>query len=382
MNKKIVTRFLSYVAVAAAASLLTLTLAVPRSSYSKLDQLEALILERFIGEADTAAMENAAAYAMVNALGDRWSYYMSASEYAAYQERVNNSYVGIGVTITQQEDPAGLLVITVDAGGSASEAGILPGDLIIGVNGEPVEGKTAAETRDIVRGKEGTTLTIQILRDGAELDFTLTRKQVETPVATGTMLENDIGLVSIVNFDSRCAQESIAAIEALLDQGAKALIFDVRNNPGGYASELVKLLDYLLPEGNLFSTVDYLGNEHTDTSGPEHLDIPFAVLCNENSYSAAEFFAAAIQEYEAGVIIGMPTCGKGYFQNTFRLADGSAVGLSVGKYFTPKGNSLIGVGIQPDVLIDVDDATFSGIYYGTLSPQEDPQLQAAVRALR
>lgn len=379
MNKT--TRFLSYAAVAAAASLLTLILFVPGKSSSKLDQLEALILERFIGEADSTAMEDAAADAMVNALGDRWSYYMSASEYDAYLDRVNNSYVGIGVTIREQEEPAGLLVISVDPGGSAYEAGILTGDLIVGVNGVSLIGKTTTETRELIRGKEGTTLTVQVIRDEQEMDFTLTRKQIDTPVATGTMLEGKIGLVTIVNFDSRCAQESIAAIEALLEQGAVALIFDVRNNPGGYASELVKLLDYLLPEGNLFTTVDYKGNEHTDTSDANYLDVPIAVLCNENSYSAAEFFAAAIQEYEAGVIVGVPTCGKGYFQNTFRLADGSAVGLSVGKYFTPKGNSLIGVGIQPDILTEVDDDTFAGIYYGTLAPEDDPQLQAAMNAL-
>lgn len=379
MNKT--TRFLSYAAVAAAASLLTLILFVPGKSSSKLDQLEALILERFIGEADSTAMEDAAADAMVNALGDRWSYYMSASEYDAYLDRVNNSYVGIGVTIMEQEEPAGLLVISVDPGGSAYEAGILTGDLIVGVNGVSLIGKTTTETRELIRGKEGTTLTVQVIRDEQEMDFTLTRKQIDTPVATGTMLEGKIGLVTIVNFDSRCAQESIAAIEALLEQGAVALIFDVRNNPGGYASELVKLLDYLLPEGNLFTTVDYKGNEHTDTSDANYLDVPIAVLCNENSYSAAEFFAAAIQEYEAGVIVGVPTCGKGYFQNTFRLADGSAVGLSVGKYFTPKGNSLIGVGIQPDILTEVDDDTFAGIYYGTLAPEDDPQLQAAMNAL-
>ena len=153
------------------------------------------------------------------------------------------------------------------------------------------------------------------------------------------------------------------------------------NNPGGYASELVKVLDYLLPEGPLFRTVDYAGRESVDESDADYLDMPIAVLCNEDSYSAAEFFPAAIQEYGAGTVVGMPTCGKGYFQYTYELKDGSAIGLSVGKYFTPQGKSLIGTGIQPDVQVEVDDATRTAIAYGNLEPSEDPQIQAAVEIL-
>ena len=160
------------------------------------------------------------------------------------------------------------------------------------------------------------------------------------------------------------------------------MIFDVRNNPGGYATELVELLDYLLPEGELFRTVDYAGKEQVDYSDASFLDMPIAVVCNEDSYSAAEFFPAAIQEYGAGTVVGTPTCGKGYFQYTYELSDGSGVGLSVGKYFTPQGKSLAGVGIQPDILVEVDDETQAAIYYGSLEPEEDPQIMAAVEILR
>ena len=165
------------------------------------------------------------------------------------------------------------------------------------------------------------------------------------------MLEENIGFVRIVNFNSNCASETIAAIEKLLEEGAQKFIFDVRDNPGGYAEELVKILDYLLPEGKLFTTVDYTGKEHTDMSDAACLDIPMAVLVNANSYSAAEFFAAAMAEYEAAVVVGEKTSGKGYFQSTFQLPDGSAVGLSIGKYYTPNGKSLEKIGITPDVEI-------------------------------
>ena len=195
------------------------------------------------------------------------------------------------------------------------------------------------------------------------------------------MLTDKIGLVTIENFDERCAEESIAAIETLLKNGAEKLIFDVRNNPGGYASELVKLLDYLLPEGDLFRTVRYDGKEHVDTSDADCLELPMAVLVNTSSYSAAEFFAAALREYEAATVVGEQTVGKGYFQSTYQLSDGSAVALSIGKYFTPKGVSLAENGITPDVVVTVDEETAQGIYYGTLTPEEDPQIQAAIKAL-
>jgi carboxyl-terminal processing protease len=214
------------------------------------------------------------------------------------------------------------------------------------------------------------------------MEFALTRKRFQTPVATGKMLADQIGLITIENFDERCAEETIAAIHKLSEQGAKALIFDVRNNPGGYKDEMNKVLDHLLPEGPLFRSVDFRGKEQVDYSDAAHLDIPMAVVVNLNSYSAAEFFAAALDEYDAAVVVGEKTFGKGYFQNTFQLSDGSAVNLSVGKYTTPKGNSLVGVGMTPEVEIKVDKETAAEIAAGLLPPEEDPQIIAAINALK
>ena len=384
-------KVLSYVFTAALASLLTLALVMTvlivggigrqSAETSKLDQLEALILDRFIGEADQTVMEDAAATAMVEALGDQWSYYIPAADYKAYQEQMANAYVGIGITITVMEDNSGFEIIKVNEGGSADEAGLKVGDLIVAVDGKPVAEMDANQARDMVRGEEGTFVEITIVRSGKERTFSVERKRVQMPVATAQLLEGNVGLITITNFDSRCADETITAIESLMEQGATSLIFDVRNNPGGYASELVAVLDHLLPEGPLFRTVDYAGNEDVDTSDAECLDIPMAVLVNGSSYSAAEFFAAALSEYEAAVVVGEKTCGKGYFQSTYELKDGSAVGLSIGKYFTPEGVSLADVGVTPDVIVEVDEETAAAIYAGTLDPMEDPQIQAAVEAL-
>ena len=380
---KIFLRILSYVTTALAACAVTLFFfARSLSGSAKLDQVRYLIENRFIEEADLSAVDDAGAAAMVASLGDRWSYYLTAQEYADHKEQVENAYVGIGITIAPTEDDQGFEIINVQPGGSAYDAGILPGDIIVSAQGQSTQGMTTSDLRDIVRGPEGTTVELELLRGEEILSFQVERKQILTPVVTSELLEGNIGLVTIANFDERCAQESIAAIESLRAQGAAALIFDVRYNPGGYATELVKLLDYLLPEGELFRTVDYAGKEQVDYSDEAHLDMPMAVVCNQDSYSAAEFFPAAIQEYGAGTVVGTPTCGKGYFQYTYELSDGSAVGLSAGKYFTPSGRSLAGEGIQPDVLVEMDEETEAALYYGTLSPQEDPQIQKAVEILR
>lgn len=380
MKKKLL-MFGSYVLVAALATMITLAM-VGMNPPSKLDQLEALIDDCFIGEADSQTMEDAAAAAMVKATGDRWSYYISAKDYDAHREQEENAYVGVGITIVQQEDDSGFLISMVTDGGPAKEAGIAVNDLLIGVEDQDVRGMTTDQVGQLVKGKEGTKVSLTVLRKGENLTLSVERRRIEQPVAEGELLDEGVGLVRIYNFDARCAQESIASIEKLRSEGAKKLIFDVRDNPGGFASELVELLDYLLPEGDLFRSVSFDGKEQVDTSDASFLDMPMAVLVNGNTYSAAEFFAAALMEYEAAVVVGEPTVGKGYYQQTIPLGDGSAVALSTGKYYTPKGNSLADKGITPSVRVDVDEETASAIYYGTIQPGDDPQIQAAIKALK
>ena len=348
---------------------------------SKLDQLETIIDERFIEDVDMTALEDAAADAMVTATGDRWSYYIPASQYASYVEQMQNAYVGIGVTIQPSEEPAGLEVVQVTAGGPAEAAGIQVFDVIVEAEGQNCSEIGMEETRNIIRGEAGTQVQLTINRQGETLEFTVTREKIDVPVATYEVLDSGYGLITISNFDSKCAHETIAAIEELMEQNVKGIVFDVRFNPGGYKHELVEVLDYILPEGPLFRSETYDGKTETDTSDAGHIEIPMAVLVNGDSYSAAEFFAAAMQEYDYAIVVGEKTCGKGYFQNTITLSDGSAVALSVGKYFTPNGVSLAGVGITPDVTVEVDEDTYAAIYGRALEPSEDPQLQAAISAL-
>ena len=373
-------RFLSYVVVAMLATAITLQMTV-KTGTGKLDRLENLIQERYIGEADGEAMEDAAAAAMVKATGDRWSYYIPASQYEAHKEQSENAYVGIGITIQQAEDGSGFLIVMVNQNGPAQEAGVQVNDLLIAVEDQDVREMTADQVRELIRGEAGTKVSLTVMRQGEHQTLAVERRRIESAVATGQMLTDGIGLVKISNFDERCASESIAAVQKLQQEGAKKIIFDVRNNPGGYAEELVKLLDYLLPEGDLFRSVSYDGTEKVDTSDADCLDMPMAVLINGSSYSAAEFFAAALQEYQAATIVGEPTVGKGVYQTTISLGDGSAVALSTGKYFTPKGNSLTDMGVTPDVRVDVDEKTAEKIYYGTLGYADDLQIQAAIQVL-
>ncbi len=248
---KLFLRALSYVLVAALAS--TLTLALWGQRYSKLGELAAIIDKKFVGEVDVEKMNDAAAEAMIEALGDRWSYYISAEEYAAHMENKNNVYVGIGVTIQKRQDETGFDIQEVTPGGSAQEAGIQPGDILIAVDGESVKETSMNELKDLIRGSKETKLTITVQRNAEFLDFTVERREIKVAVATGELLDGNIGLVRIANFNKNCAKETIAIIKDLQEQGADKLIFDVRNNPGGYVSEMIDVLDYLLPEGVLYT---------------------------------------------------------------------------------------------------------------------------------
>lgn len=383
-------RVVSYFIVAIVASLMTFysvksTPAAQQNAQGieKLQELQSLLDQMYIGEIDQEYMIDMAAAGMVQGIEDQWSYYLPASEMQAYHDSMANSYVGIGITVARLEDGSGFQVQRVEPDSPAQKSGILPMDVIIGVDGVMVPDVGMDAALDMVSGEQGTDVKLTVLRDETQTEVIVTRDLVLVEVAYGKMVTDQIGYVHITNFDSRCAQESIAAIESLMEQGAQALIFDVRFNPGGYRHELVKLLDYLLPKGDLFKSVDYRGREQVDVSDASCVEVPMAVLINGDSYSAAEFFAAALKEYDYAMTVGQNTTGKGYFQQLYNLSDGSAVNLSVGKYFTPNGVSLAEVGgLKVDIPVDVDQETAALIYGQMLPEQDDAQLQAAVAAMQ
>ena len=380
MKKKVLIGF-SYIATAMITCCLTIFLIQRQIPSTKLITLENLILDLFPNEVNLTEIEDAAADAMVAALGDRWSYYIPASEYDRLMESMENSYVGIGITLTDARETGSFRVQAVIPEGPADQAGMRKDDVIIEVEGESVEDLSLTDISARIKGEEGTQVSITVQRQEETLTLSVTRNRVNTVVAKGNLLNGTIGYVRIENFVARSAEETLAVIEDLIAQGATKLILDVRCNSGGYEDELEKILDHLLPEGILVSNSDKAGKTETFESDEEFLDMPMVVLVNEDSYSAAELFAAVLREYDAARIVGSRTVGKGYYQNLFRLEDGSAVDLSVGRYFTSKGENLEGIGLIPDVEVPMEDADFEALYYGILDQDQDVQLQAAVELL-
>ena len=381
-QKKQVSLSSCIVAVLAAALVgawLTSVFQANRGILPIVDEANQVIQERFVGEYDEEHVRAGAVAGMVSGLQDRWSYYLTAEDYDAYVEAVNNEYVGIGVTIEAEEEKR-LRIISVQSGSSAQDAGLQPGEWIVAVEGESFDHLTAQQAKDRISGEEGTMVTLTILRsDGQQRDVTLTRKRVVIVPVESKMLEGQVGYIRIFNFDNTASQYAMEAVSELMDQSAKRLLFDLRGNPGGLLDELLELLDFLMPEGDLFVSEEYTGKTTVFQSDAACVDLPVTVLVNAETYSAAEFFAAVFQESGRGKVVGVQTYGKGYSQVPIRLSDGSAIVLSTAKYYTPKRVSLIGTGVVPDVVCTMTKEQDAALQSGTLAMEDDPQLQAALQ---
>lgn len=340
-----------------------------------------LVTGKFVGEYDQRTMVESTLENMVTALGDRWSGYLDPQEAQQVKTARANTYVGIGVTVGQEPED-GLEILRVTEGGPAQAAGLAPGEIIRGVDGQAITAENRADLVNAIQGEAGTTVTLEVEgADGARRTVEVTRQEIHGLTAAWTMLADQVGLVSIQNFYSGTADLVRQGVEELQAQGARALVFDLRNNPGGYVTELTEILDFLLPEGTIFISRTNDGEETVYTSDAACVDLPMAVLVNAESYSAAEFFAAELREAAGAVVAGEQTSGKGYSQMLFTLADGSAISLSTARYYTGSGISLIGTGVTPEPLVELSQEEAQRLLAGTLSPEEDPQLQSALEAL-
>ena len=348
-----------------------------------LSMAEAMVLinARFVGDHDIGKAADAAMDGLITGLGDRWSYYVDAKGYENLKNSKDNAYVGIGVTVSYPEGEEGLYVEAVAENGPAAAAGLRPGDTILAVGEVRLAGEDRSRGTELIQGEAGTQVEL-LLRGGGgeERTVSVTRGRVEEHPVSYALLADGTGLITIQNFNSRCADEAIAAVDDLREQGAERLVFDVRNNGGGFLDELTRLLDYLLPEGPIFRSQTKAGRETVVSSDAGCVEMPMAVLVNENTYSAAELFAAELQEWDWGEVVGVQTFGKGFSQQTFPLLNGGAVNLSTAKYFTGQGNCLIGVGLTPDRVVELDEEQVAKLRARILDPAEDPQLQAAIAA--
>lgn len=315
-------------------------------------EVESAIENNFVGDVNDEDLYNGAAAAMVRSLGDKWSYYMTPAEYEAYKLSSANEYAGIGVTIQIDEDGR-FRITSVQPGTPAESAGLEEGQYLVSVDGEEIEGMSLSDVSTLIRSKLNTDFKIGIAdKKGNESTVTLACTTIYKTAVSSKLLQKNIGYIRISNFEAGSSADAISAIESLLSIGAENFIFDLRDNPGGLLSELKALLDYILPEGDMFVSIDRDGNETVTQSDKICLKYKMCVLVNENTYSAAEFFAAALQEYDWATVVGMQTTGKARSQITIELSDGSAVHISTNKYLTPERVDLAEAGgVTPDVIV-------------------------------
>ena len=340
-----------------------------------------LVKSQFVGEYDSGKVIDETLDSMVASLGDRWSYYLDKDEYIQVSQTRANEFVGIGVTVSSKSGED-IYIMSVMEDSPAQRAGLQSGEYIRGVNGVTVTGETRASCVQDIGGPEGETVTLEIEgTDGLRRVVDIVREMVHTVSVASELLPDGTGLVRIKNFYSGSGDALETQVKNLIDQGASQLIFDVRDNPGGYVAEVTQMLDYLLPEGKIFIQQDLGGHEKVYTSDASYVDLPFGVLVNQDSYSAAELFAAQLRESAGAIIAGAQTSGKGYAQQLFPLANGGALGISTSRYFTGGGHCLIGVGLNPQPLIQASDEERSLLQAGHLTHEEDSQLQALLKAM-
>lgn len=346
--------------------------------YSKLKSVADIVEKYYIADYSEADAIESALSGYIDGLGDRWSAYYTAETTAEIAEDSANLYVGIGVTYSLEEGH--LFEITVvNVGGPADLAGMQAGDVLTHVDGIDLSTlEDPQQVSDLVKGEKGTDVELTLLRGEETLTLTVTRDEIRTYSVSSKMLDEQVGYIKISDFDANVDVEFEEHLNDLLAEGAQGFIFDVRFNPGGYITVLRAMLDKLLPEGIVITTVDKQGNETPYTSDADWIQKPMVVLTNENSISAAEFFAAAVQEYEVATIVGAPTSGKGYSQQTFMLSDGSSVHISTTRYYTPKGNSLAETGVTPDIVVEMESADQYLLYQGQLEAENDVQLQTGL----
>lgn len=346
-----------------------------QAEYGELAQLKDTVESKYYTDVDEESAMQGAMKGYVAGLNDPYSQYMTDKEYGEFQTNETGQTVGIGVTVTPTEEGY-LLINSVTEESPAEVAGLQPEDEIIAVNGEDVVKLGYSAAVDAVRGEEDTSVTLTIQRDDTTLDCEVTRKSMEVTTAQGQMLDGKIGYIRISAFKQNTPEQFQAVYEQLVNEGAGGLIFDLRDNGGGLVNCLEKILDPLLPEGEI--AIATYRDGHTQTlvqSDAEECDLPMVVLVNENTASAAELFTASLQDFGKGIAVGTTTFGKGVMQVTQPMPSGGALTLTVATYQTTKGECYHGVGIMPDVTVEAGEKP---VDYDAPDAASDPQLAKAM----
>ena len=349
------------------------------SNTAKIRQIEEMLDTYYVEDYDKELAEELMYTGLVAGVGDPYTYYLSADSLAEQMEKNSGHFVGIGVEIYAGDDGY-IVVSSVTPGGPAEAAGVLAEDKITEVDGESITGKTAADVSALVKGEEGTDVTLTIFREstGEVLEKTVTRQDIQVQTVSWRMMDDNIGYISITNFRENTYSQFKEALDTLEAEGMEKLVLDLRNNTGGLVKSAHEIGEELLPEGIMVYTMDKEGNREDTLCDDVYNDVPMVVLVNGNSASAAEILAGAIQDTGRGELIGTTTFGKGLVQRLFTLPDGSGLNVTIQKYYTPNGTSIHGVGITPDYEVELPEEYAQQT---NIPAEADTQLQKAVEVL-
>ncbi len=339
----------------------------------KIRTIEQLIDEVYVGEKDEEALAEGMYRGLISGLGDRYADYYTEEEFQELATSQEGYYEGVGITIGQTEEGAGLTIVEVTDGSPAAEAGIQAGDILIAVDGTDVTSMTVTEAAALIREGENDTINLTVEREGTgQIQAEVTREKLETQTVAGKMLTDTIGYLAISQFTGLTSDQFADVYQQLQEEGLQKLLIDLRGNPGGLVTAVCDTLRQILPEGLIVYTEDKQGNREEYTcEGETPLDIPLVVLVDENTASAGEIFTGAVKDYGLGTIVGTQTFGKGIVQDFYTLPDQSVVKLTVAHYYTPKGNDIHGVGIAPDVEAEQPE-----------DAESDVQLEKAIEVLK
>ena len=349
---------------------------VNSTTTSKIKMIERLIKKNYYKDVDEETLADGIYRGMLDSLGDPYSEYYSAEDLKEVRESNEGIYYGIGAYVSLDTDLKLAVISGIISGTPAEEAGLQEGDLIYKVDGQDVTGMTTSEVVTLIRGEEFTTVDLTLIRDGETVEYTVERRKVESPTVHYEMLENNIGYIQITEFDDVTTDQFTEAMAVLKGQGMQALILDLRSNGGGNLSTCIDIANQLLPKGIVVYTEDKYGNREEYTcDGKRKFDKPMVVLVNGYSASASEILTGAIKDYGIGTIMGTTTYGKGIVQQIMSLKDGTAVKMTISKYYTPKGNYIHDIGIEPDIEVEFDADAYK-------KDKTDNQLNAAKEQIK
>lgn len=341
----------------------------------KIEILKKYLEKDYIGELDEEKMLEAALKGYVAGLGDKYTEYLTNDELEDLMVSVNGNYVGIGIYMTKNDDGDILVLLPIE-GSPAEEADLQTGDIIKKVDGKECNGLELTDVSNMVKGEEGTKVNLEILRDNKTFSIDVERRKVEIKYIESKVLDGNIGYIEMLGFEENCTAKFKEELEKLKKQNINSLIIDLRENGGGLVTEAISMSELFVPMGNvILKTYDKNNIETvTKSTNPSAEKMKVVVLVNENSASATEIFAAAIQDNEAGTIIGTTTYGKGIMQEVEPLAIGGALKVTIEEFRTPKGNKIHEVGITPDIEVENEKLT--------TEEAQDKQLQTAINFLK